>query len=250
MKALVAVKRALDYNIVPRIRSDGTDVDIAGAKMSISPLDEIALEEALRLKEQNKVDEILVVSVGPAITQDVLRHGLAMGASRALLLEAESLLDQLGIAKLLHALVEREKPDLILLGKQSIDDEACQVGQMLAGLMNASQGTFASKLQLVNDEIIVTRETEAGTETLALMLPAVITADLRLNEPRFVKLPNLMMAKKKPIEIIPANELVTHLEPRIKRTQISPPATRPPGILVKDVADLVTTLNKSGALHS
>ncbi|HVC49406.1 MAG TPA: electron transfer flavoprotein subunit beta/FixA family protein [Burkholderiales bacterium] len=249
MKALVAIKRALDYNIVPRILHDGTDVDIAGAKMSINPLDEIALEEALRLKEKNRIQEIIVASIGTSSAQDVLRHGLAMGADRAILIQTDKQPDQLGVAKLLNALVSREKPDIVLLGKQSIDEEACQTGQMLAALMNAPQGTFASRISLNGNEISVTRETEGGTETLALTLPAVLTADLRLNEPRFVKLPNLMMAKRKLIETLSASDLGINLCVHVKRLKVSQPSMRPAGIKVGSIEELVSKLNASGVLH-
>jgi len=197
MKILVAVKRVVDYNIKVRVKPDGSDVDIAGVKMGVNPFDENAIEEALRLKEQGKATEVIAVSFGSTANHDVLRHALAMGADRAILVESAEKLQSLGVAKLLKAVVLREQANLIILGKQSIDDDAGQMGQILAALLDYPQATFASTIKLDGNEAIVTREVDGGTETIALDLPAVITADLRLNEPRFVKLPNLMMARKK-----------------------------------------------------
>ncbi len=197
MKILVAIKRVQDYNVKVRPKSDGSDVDIEGIKMGINPFDENALEEALRLKEKELVSEITVVSIGDEKNQDVLRHGLAMGADRAILVETNESLEPLGVAKVLKGLVDKEKPDLILLGKLALDSDAGQTGQMLAGLLDYPQGTFASKVDIENSKILVTREIDGGTNTLKMNIPAVLTADLRLNEPRFVKLPNLMMARKK-----------------------------------------------------
>lgn len=242
MKILVAVKRVVDYNIKVRIKLDGSDVDIDGVKMGINPFDENAVEEALRLKEKGLVTEVVVVSLGTAVNQDVLRHSLAMGADRAILLETDADLQPLGVAKLLKAIVSREQPDIIMLGKQAIDDDAGQAGQMLAALLDCPQGTFASTLQVEGNEIVVTREVDGGTETLALTLPAVITADLRLNEPRFVKLPNLMMARKKPIETINASEFDIDLEPRLKLIQVSEPVARKAGIKVGSVEELLNKL--------
>ena len=199
MKILVAIKRVQDYNIKVRPKSDGSDVDIEGIKMGINPFDENALEEALRLKEKNIASEVVVISLGGPKNQDVLRHGLAMGADRAILIETLESLQPLGVAKLLKAAVEREKPDLILLGKLALDSDAGQTGQMLAGLLGYPQGTFVSKVDIAKNKISVTREIDGGTNILEMNLPAVLTADLRLNEPRFVKLPNLMMARKKTI---------------------------------------------------
>lgn len=196
MKILVAVKRVVDYNIKVRVKPDGSDVDIAGVKMGVNPFDENAIEEALRLKEQGKATEVIAVSFGSTANHDVLRHALAMGADRAILVESAEKLQSLGVAKLLKAVVLREQANLIILGKQSIDDDAGQMGQILAALLDYPQATFASTIKLDGNEAIVTREVDGGTETIALDLPAVITADLRLNEPRFVKLPNLMMARK------------------------------------------------------
>ena len=197
MKILVAIKRVQDYNVKVRPKSDGSDVDIEGIKMGINPFDENALEEALRLKEKELASEITVVSIGDDKNQDVLRHGLAMGANRAILVETNESLEPLGVAKVLKGLVDKEKPDLILLGKLALDSDAGQTGQMLAGLLDYPQGTFASKVDIENNKILVTREIDGGTNTLKMNIPAVLTADLRLNEPRFVKLPNLMMARKK-----------------------------------------------------
>lgn len=242
MKILVAVKRVVDYNIKVRIKPDGSDVDIDGVKMSVNPFDENAIEEALRLKEQGKASEVVAVSLGTAANQDVLRHALAMGVDRAILVESAADLQPLGVAKLLKAVVEREQPDLIILGKQAIDDDAGQAGQMLAALLGYPQGTFISALDIDGCEAIVTREVDGGTEQLTLALPAVFTADLRLNEPRFVKLPNLMLARKKPIETLNAAELAANIEPRLKLLQVSEPPARKPGIKVGSVAELLTKL--------
>ncbi|ADI29408.1 electron transfer flavoprotein subunit beta/FixA family protein [Methylotenera versatilis] len=242
MKILVAVKRVVDYNIKVRIKADGSDVDIEGVKMGINPFDENALEEALRLKEKGIATEVVAVSLGTSANQDVLRHSLAMGADRAILIEASADLQPLAVAKLLKSIVAREEPNLIILGKQAIDDDAGQTGQMLAALLDYPQGTFASTLQIEGDEVTVTREVDGGTETLALALPAVITADLRLNEPRFVKLPNLMMARKKPIETINAAELGVNLDARLKLIQVSEPAVRKAGIKVDSVEELLSKL--------
>lgn len=242
MKILVAVKRVVDHNVKVRIKPDGSNVDIEGVKMGINPFDENAIEEALRLKEKGLATEVIAVSLGGAANQDVLRHSLAMGADRAILLESDTDLQPLAVAKLLKAIVESEKPDLILLGKQAIDDDAGQTGQMLAALLDYPQGTFASSIQKEANTLIVTREVDGGTETLALSLPAVVTADLRLNEPRFVKLPNLMMARKKPIETIKATELGIATEPRLKLIQVAEPAVRKAGIKVGSVEELLNKL--------
>ncbi len=242
MKILVAVKRVVDYNIKVRIKADSSDVDIAGVKMGINPFDENAIEEALRLKEKGNASEVVVVSIGSAANQDVLRHALAMGADRAILLETDTNVQPLGVAKLLKAIIEREQPKLIMLGKQAIDDDAGQAGQMLAALLDYPQGTFASTVQIEGDDIVVTREVDGGTETLALTLPAIITADLRLNEPRFVKLPNLMMARKKPIETINASEFGIDLKPRLNLLKVSEPPARKAGIKVGSVEELINKL--------
>jgi electron transfer flavoprotein beta subunit len=248
MKVLVAIKRVVDYNIRPRIKADGSDVDIAGVKMSINPFDEIAVEEALRLKERGVATEIVGVTIGTAASQDVLRHALAMGVDRVILLESDLELQPLGVAKLLKAVVDKEQPSLVILGKQAIDDDAGQTGQMLAALMNAGQGAFASSITIEGGEALVVREVDGGTETVALKLPAVITADLRLNDPRFVKLPNLMMAKKKPIETIAAADLGVNAAPRLKLLKAAEPAERKAGIKVNSVAELVSKLREAGAI--
>jgi electron transfer flavoprotein beta subunit len=242
MKILVAVKRVVDYNVKVRIKPDGSDVDIDGVKMSVNPFDENAIEEALRLKEKGKASEVIAVSLGTSANQDVLRHALAMGVDRAVLVESDTDLQPLGVAKLLKALVEREQPDLIILGKQAIDDDAGQAGQMLAAILGYAQGTFISAIDIEDNEAVVTREIDGGTEKLSLELPAVVTADLRLNEPRFVKLPNLMLARKKPIETLNAAELVPNIAPRLKLLQASEPPARKPGIKVGSVAELLAKL--------
>ncbi|MBE0471535.1 MAG: electron transfer flavoprotein subunit beta/FixA family protein [Methyloprofundus sp.] len=242
MKILVAVKRVVDYNVKIRINANGTDVATDGVKMGVNPFDENAIEAALQLKEQGKASEIIAVSLGSSANQDVLRHALAMGVDRALLLETNNKLQPLAVAKLLKAVITEEKPDLILLGKQAIDDDAGQAGQMLAALLNYPQATFASSLQLEDNQLQVTREVDGGTETLALSLPAVITADLRLNEPRFVKLPNLMMARKKHITIIPVADLAVDIEPRLTLLKVAEPAPRKPGIMVSSVDELLRKL--------
>ncbi len=244
MKVLVAVKRVVDYNIKVCIKPDGSDVDINGVKMGVNPFDENAIEAALRLKEQGVVTEIVAVSLGTSLNQDVLRHALAMGADRAILVESDLTLQAHGVAKLLKAVALREQPQLIILGKQAIDDDAGQTGQMLAGLLNYPQATFASAIQVDGSTISVTREVDGGTETLALNLPAVVTADLRLNEPRFVKLPNLMMARKKPIETINATEFGVNAEPRLKLIQVSEPSARKAGVMVGSVSELLSKLRE------
>lgn len=242
MKILVAVKRVVDYNVKVRIKPDGSDVDIDGVKMGINPFDENALEEAIRLKEKGLASEVIAISIGSASNQDVLRHSMAMGADRAILLNTDADLQPLAVAKLLKVMVEREKPDLILLGKQAIDDDAGQTGQMLAALLDYPQGTFVSSIQLEANTLNVTREVDGGTETLALTLPAVVTADLRLNEPRFVKLPNLMMARKKPIETIDGTTLGITVAPRLQLLQVAEPPVRKAGIKVNSVEELLNKL--------
>ena len=242
MKILVAVKRVVDYNIKVRIKTDGSDVDIEGVKMGINPFDENAIEEALGLKESGLATEVLVVAIGTSANQDVLRHALAMGADRAILLEAAIAIQPLATAKLLKAMVLREQPDLIILGKQAIDDDTGHLGQMLAALLDYPQGAFASALQMEGNECLVTREVDGGTETIALMLPAVVTADLRLNNPRFVKLPNLMMARKKIIETINDSEFSINTEPRLNLLKVSEPPARKAGIKVHSVEELLSKL--------
>ena len=245
MKILVAIKRVVDYNIQVRIKPDGSNVDIDNVKMGVNPFDENAIEEALRLKEKGIATEVIAVSLGTSANQDVLRHALAMGADRAILLETDAELQPLAVAKLVKSVADREQPDLILLGKQAIDDDAGQTGQMLAALMDYPQGTFTSELQVEGKEIIVTREVDGGTET---QLPCVVTADLRLNDPRFVKLPNLMMARKKPIETINAAELGIDVNPRLNLLQVSEPPARKAGIKVDSVEELVDKLRSHEGL--
>jgi len=242
MKILVAVKRVVDYNVKVRVKADGSDVDTQGVKMSINPFDENAIEEAIRLKEKGIASEIVAVCIGNAAHQDVLRHALAMGADRAVLVENESEVQPLAVAKLLKAVVEKEQPQLVLLGKQAVDDDAGQVGQMLAALLDYPQGTFASAIEIAGNEATVTREVDGGTETLALQLPAVVTTDLRLNAPRFVKLPNLMMAKKKIIETLAANTLSDDITPRVRLLSVAEPPARKAGIKVNSVTELLEKL--------
>lgn len=249
MKVLVAIKRVVDYNVQVRIKPDGSDVDIGNVKMSVNPFDENAVEEALRLKERGLVTEIVAVSMGTAAHQDVLRHALAMGVDRALLVETDNTaLQPLGVAKLLKAVIQREQPDLVLLGKQAIDGDNGQSGQMLAALLGWGQGTFISSLDIKNNEVIVTREIDGGTEQIAVQLPAVLTADLRLNDPRFVKLPNLMMAKKKPIETLPAAELGVDTTPRLRQLKVEDPPVRKAGIKVGSVEELLEKLRNEQGL--
>jgi len=243
MKILVAVKRVVDYNIKVHVNKDGSDVDTAGLKMSANPFDENAIEEALRLKEKGLASEIVAISLGSSANQDVLRHALAMGADRSILIETDSVLQPLGVAKLLKAVVDLEKPDLILLGKQAIDSDAGQTGQVLAALLDYGQGTFVSSIDIENNEAIVTREVDGGTEIIAVRLPAVLTTDLRLNEPRFVKLPNLMMARKKTIQTITAAELNVDITPRLNLINVSEPPVRKAGIRVSSVQELLQKLN-------
>ena len=242
MKALVAVKRVVDYNVKVRVKADGSDVDIGNVKMSMNPFDEIAVEEAVRLKEAGKVSEIVAVSLGEKKCEETLRTALAMGADRAVHVETDAKLEPLTVAKLLKAVAEKENPQILLLGKQAIDDDANQVAQMLAALLNAAQGTFASKVQIEGEEALVTREIDGGEETVALKLPAVISADLRLNEPRFVKLPNIMAAKKKPLEKLSPADLAVDISPRLNTVKFAEPKARQAGVKVADVAELVEKL--------
>ena len=242
MKALVAVKRVVDYNVKVRVKADGSDVDIGNVKMSMNPFDEIAVEEAVRLKESGKVSEIVAVSLGEKKCEETLRTALAMGADRAVHVETDAKLEPLAAAKLLKAVADKENPQILLLGKQAIDDDANQVAQMLAALLNAAQGTFASKVQIEGEEVLVTREIDGGEETVALKLPAVISADLRLNEPRFVKLPNIMAAKKKPLEKLSPADLAVDISPRLNTVKFAEPKARQAGVKVADVAELVEKL--------
>jgi len=242
MKALVAVKRVVDYNVKVRVKADGSDVDIGNVKMSMNPFDEIAVEEAVRLKEAGKVSEIVAVSLGEKKCEETLRTALAMGADCAVHVETDAKLEPLAVAKLLKAVADKENPQILLLGKQAIDDDANQVAQMLAALLNAAQGTFASKVQIEGEEALVTREIDGGEETVALKLPAVISADLRLNEPRFVKLPNIMAAKKKPLEKLSPADLAMDISPRLNTVKFAEPKARQAGVKVADVAELVEKL--------
>ena len=242
MKALVAVKRVVDYNVKVRVKADGSDVDIGNVKMSMNPFDEIAVEEAVRLKEAGKVSEIVAVSLGGKKCEDTLRTALAMGADRAVHIETEVALEPLAVAKLLKAVADKEQPQILLLGKQAIDDDANQTAQMLAALMNAPQGTFAGKLEIDGSEAVVMREIDGGMETVALKLPAVISADLRLNEPRYVKLPQIMQAKKKPLEKSTPEELGVNTAPRMQAVSYAEPKARKAGEKVGSVAKLVEKL--------
>lgn len=242
MKALVAVKRVVDYNVKVRVKPDGSDVDIGNVKMSMNPFDEIAVEEAVRLKEAGKISEILAVSIGEKKCEDTLRTALAMGADRALHIETDAAVEPLAVAKLLKAVADQEQPQILLLGKQAIDDDANQTAQMLAALLNAPQGTFAAKVELKDNEAWVSREIDGGSETVALRLPAVISADLRLNEPRFVKLPNLMAAKKKPLDKTTPADLGVDISGRLKTLSYAEPKARQAGVKVGSVAELVAQL--------
>ena len=242
MKVLVAVKRVVDYNVKVRVKSDGTGVDLANVKMSMNPFDEIAVEEAVRLKEKGVVTEVVAVSCGVAQCQETLRTAMAIGADRGILVETDAELQPLAVAKVLKALVDKEQPALVILGKQAIDDDCNQTGQMLAALADLPQATFASKVEVADGAVTVTREVDGGLETLKLSLPAVVTTDLRLNEPRYVTLPNIMKAKKKPLETVKPADLGVDVAPRIKTLSVAEPAKRSAGIKVPDVATLVAKL--------
>ena len=242
MKVLVPVKRVVDYNVKVRVKSDGSGVDIANVKMSMNPFDEIALEEAMRLKEAGKVTEVVAVSVGVTQCQETLRTGMAIGADRGILVETSVETEPLAVAKVLKALADKEQPQLIILGKQAIDDDSNQTGQMLAALLGWPQATFASKVVLEDGKVTVTREVDGGLETLALQLPAIITTDLRLNEPRYVTLPNIMKAKKKPLDVVKPEDLGVDVAPRLKTLKVAEPPKRSAGIKVPDVATLVAKL--------
>ncbi|MDM0015155.1 electron transfer flavoprotein subunit beta/FixA family protein [Variovorax sp. J22P168] len=242
MKILVPVKRVVDYNVKVRVKSDGTGVDFANVKMSMNPFDEIAVEEAVRLKEKGVATEIIAVSCGDAKCQETLRTAMAIGADRGILVESTEELQPLAVAKLLKALVDKEQPSLIILGKQAIDDDANQTGQMLAALADLPQATFASKVEVAGDKVSVTREVDGGLETISLSVPAVITTDLRLNEPRYVTLPNIMKAKKKQLNVVKPEDLGVDVKPRLKTLKVSEPPKRGAGIKVADVAALVDKL--------
>lgn len=242
IKVLVPVKRVVDYNVKVQVKADGSDVDIANAKMSMNPFDEIAVEEAVRLKEAGTVQEVVVVSIGVTKCEDVLRTAIAMGADRAILISTEVEIQPLAAAKLLQKIVEKETPDLVVMGKQAIDDDSNQTGQMLAGLLGWGQGTFASKVVLADGQVDVTREVDGGLMTVKLKLPAVITTDLRLNEPRYVALPNIMQARSKPMDTLTAEELGVDITPRLQTLKVEDPPKRTAGVKVETVEELVDKL--------
>jgi electron transfer flavoprotein beta subunit len=251
MKIVVPVKRVVDYNVKIRVKPDGSGIDLANVKMSMNPFDEIAVEEAVRLKEKSGAKEVVVVSIGPAKAQETLRTALAIGADRAILIEVpeRAAVEPLAVAKLLKAIIDTEKPDLVILGKQAIDDDSNQTGQMLASLLDWPQGTFASKVVPEAGAVSVTREVDGGLETVKLKLPAVVTTDLRLNEPRYPSLPNIMKAKKKPLDLKKAEDLGIDISPRLKVLKTSEPPTRKAGVMVASVAELVQKLkNEAGVL--
>ena len=249
MKIIVAVKRAVDKDVKIRVKADGSGVDLANVKMSMNPFDEIAVEEAIRLKEAGKATEIIAVSIGPAQAGETIRTALAMGADRGILVKAEGAVEPLAVAKILKAIAAAEQPGLIIMGKQAIDDDCNQTGQMLAALLNWPQGTFASKLVLDGEALNVTREVDGGLQTVKLKLPAIVTTDLRLNEPRYASLPNIMKAKKKPIEEKTAADYDVDIKPRLEVVKTSEPPVRKAGVKVKSVAELVDKLkNEAGAI--
>jgi len=246
MKLLVCVKRVVDYNVKIRVKGDGTGVELANVKMSMNPFDEIAVEEAVRLKEKGGVTEIVAVSVGPAQAADTIRTALAMGADRGILVKAEGTVEPLAVAKILKGVVEAEAPDLVILGKQAIDDDCNQTGQMLAGLLGWSQGTFASKLEIETGAARVTREVDGGLQAVALTLPAIVTTDLRLNEPRYASLPNIMKAKKKPLEEKSAGDFGVDTTPRLEVVKTAEPKGRQAGVKLGSVDELVSALKGAG----
>ncbi len=248
MKVLVPVKRVLDYNVKPRVKADGTGVDLANVKMSMNPFDEIAVEEAIRLKEKGVATEIVVVSIGEEKAKDTLRTALAMGADRAIHVVSDTKVEPLGVAKLLKAIADEEQPGLVILGKQAIDDDNNQTGQMLAALTGWAQGTFASKVEVQGDKVQVTREVDGGLETVALALPAIVTTDLRLNEPRYASLPNIMKAKSKPLAAKTAAEYGVDVTPRLTNVKVEEPAKRQAGVKVADTDELVAKLKTLGVV--
>ena len=249
MKVLVAVKRVIDYNVKPRIKMDGSGVDLANVKMSMNPFDEIAVEEALRLREKGAATEVIAVSIGPAKAQETLRTALAMGADRAILILSEADVEPLGVAKLLAKVADEEQPGLILLGKQAIDDDSNQVGQMLAALLDWPQGTFASKVEIAGNTITVIREVDGGLETVALTAPAIVTTDLRLNEPRYASLPNIMKAKSKPLAQKSPSDYGVDITPRLETLKVVEPSKRSAGIKVGSVDELVEKLKTLGVVE-
>ena len=242
MKILVPIKRVIDYNVKARVKADNSDVDLANVKMAMNPFCEIAVEEAVRLKEQGKAEEVIVVSIGDKSCQEQLRTALALGADRAIQIDSDAKLGSLQVAKLLKELVDKEQPNLVILGKQSIDSDNNQTGQMLAALTNLPQGTFASKVDLEADKVQVTREVDGGLQTVSLSLPAIVTTDLRLNEPRYASLPNIMKAKRKPLEVISAADLGVELTSKVKVLKVEEPSQRGGGVIVESVAELVEKL--------
>ncbi|MET3590184.1 electron transfer flavoprotein beta subunit [Bartonella silvatica] len=248
MKIIVAVKRVVDYNIKIRVKPDSTGVDLSHVKMSMNPFDEIAVEEAIRQKESGKVSEVVLVSIGPEAAQETLRTGLAMGADRALLITTEKILEPLAIAKVLKLIVQEEKPDMVFLGKQAIDDDSNQTGQMLAALLNWGQATFASHLNIENGHATVIREVDDGTQTLSLPLPIVMTADLRLNDPRYTSLPNIMKARKKPIEQKALSDLGIDTQARLTVLRVEEPQNRQPGVKITSVTELVNALKQANCI--
>jgi len=249
MKVLVPVKRVVDYNVKIRVKGDGSGVELANVKMSMNPFDEIAVEEALRLKEAGKVEEVVVVSIGPAQAQETIRTALAMGADRGILVKVDDIVEPLAVAKILKGVVDAEQPQLVILGKQAIDDDANQTGQMLSALLGWSQGTFASKVELGDKSAKVTREVDGGLQTIEITLPAIVTTDLRLNQPRYASLPNIMKAKKKPLDEKSAADYGVDTKPRLKVLKTEEPSGRKAGVKVKDVAELVAKLkNEAGVL--
>jgi electron transfer flavoprotein beta subunit len=246
MKILVPVKRVIDYNVKPRVKADGTGVDLANVKMSMNPFDEIAVEEAIRLREKGKAEEIIAVSIGPAKATETLRTALAMGADRAILVETEDEVEPLAVAKILKAIADEEQPGLVLLGKQAISDDSNQTGQMLAALMGRPQGTFANTVEVEGDHVVVKREIDGGLETVKLALPAIVTTDLRLNEPRYASLPNIMKAKSKPLAQKTPADYGIDTTPRLKTLKVSEPPVRQAGIKVADVDELVAKLKSLG----
>lgn len=250
MKILVAIKRAIDYNVKVRVKPDNSDVDLTNVKMAINPFCEIAVEEAIRLKEKGIASEVVVVSIGPKAVQEQIRTGLALGADRAVHIETEAKLDSLQIAKLLKTVVEKESPDLVILGKQAIDSDNNQTGQMLAALTGMPQGTFASEVNVADGKVKVTREIDGGLQTVALNLPAVVTTDLRLNEPRYASLPNIMKAKRKPIDVINADELGVDLKSKVTLVKVMPPQQRQGGVKVADIDELVEKLRNEAKVIS
>ena len=249
MKVLVPVKRVIDYNVKPRVKMDGTGVDLANVKMSMNPFDEIAVEEAIRLKEKGIATEIIAVSIGEQKAQETLRTALAMGADRAILIVSETEVEPLGVAKLLKAIVDEEQPGLVILGKQAIDDDSNQTGQMLAALMGRPQGTFASKVEVDGDDVKVTREVDGGLETVSLKLPAIVTTDLRLNEPRYASLPNIMKAKSKPMAQKTPADYGVDVTPRLKTLKVVEPPKRVAGVKVADVDELIGKLKLLGVVE-